>query len=431
MWPRKFPSLSNGNNRMGNAGFVAPRGAGHRRCFGAKIRGCLRIHAVEAILAVLAISAITGCAQVSAPRRGPNVREPIVAAAVAPLAGADILHSGRDGGSVLVMVRGVVGSVCQNRPKLKKIFGAPWPRNLRERIAGQYPTLPILIGLASASADGRYVAALSLNTPPIHRSVVASEARFGSWQIWSVARKKCLLALSRTDFPSGHEEIPPRGPLRVVFTDGGKRIAACGHGGLYFFNFNGRRLRLALAPVEAQHAYELVPNQGGGNLFAALCALPGRVEIWDGAAMERVVVIPPPPRTMLWVAPEIHVSLCGRRCAVSWGNRVDVYDAESGRCVAAYTFAGACRGAALSAGGKRLAVCVASVPRDRHVGGVPTGNVRSHIRVLVVGADRGPRERSTWLNGGAGHVQLVWTGRNRIVESTARHLIFWSLRGAD
>jgi hypothetical protein len=345
------------------------------------------------------------------------------------LGGARILWSDGRARSVLVMTRqGVVGSVAETDTHFEALFGRPWPTNFHGHPLAGGRRLALFAGPAAASPDGGRVVVLSLWVPPL--SGTYGPARFGSWQEWSVARRKLLWLFSANRFPSGNPEIPPRGPRRFIFTEGGRKIVGFSGDGLFFFTARGLRfIPSSSAAMQASHIIRLVQNRGAGNLFATICLIPGRIEVWDGATEKRVVIIPPPALTS-WGGPDVRAALSGRRCAVAWGHHLAVYDAETGLRLFTTTLAGKCEGLALSKRGKRLVVCVTR--SRRAINTKAMGAMAKRIRLYVLRLSSKPLvlASSAWRpTTASGSVELAWLGHRGLAEATRRALIFWRLRG--
>ncbi len=378
----------------------------------------VRTLAAAVALGLLPVCCTRGPTRLNAPGAGR-----ITATREIPLGDVQVLWSGGPRHAMLVLRRGVVGMISEKQPKLEPLFGSALPESVggRRRVGSR--RLKIFAGPAVAATSGRYIAVLSLDLPPLPRSA-GGPMRFGSWQVWSVARRECVGRLSSPARSLQSYTVPPRGPLRVVFTDGDRRIVGCDGGGLLFFDFNGGRLRLNLSTVQAEHAYRLVPNRSGGDLFAAACALPGRVEIWNGATERRVVIIPP-PAGVSWGIVNLLVSLRGRRCAVSWGRDAAVYNAETGRRLAEIRLGGDCEGIALSKQGRELATCVRVGPSTLRGKAAHLRQTRSRLFVFRLEPRPTIFALSRYSKADPGPVSLRWLGQTRIVESTARRLTFW------
>ena len=347
------------------------------------------------------------------------------------LGGARILWSGAGARSVLVMTRqGVVGSVAETDTRFRAFFGRPWPANFHGQPLAGGGRLALFAGPAAASPDGERVVALSVWVPALRR--VDGPARFGSWQEWSVARRKPLWVLSADRFPSGNAEIPPRGPRRFIFTDGGWKLVGFSRNGLFFFAARGLRfIPSPSAAWQASHIIRLVQNRGAGNLFVAICLFPGRIEVWDGATEKRVVIIPPPALTS-WGGPKLRAALCGWRCAVAWGRHLAVYDARTGLRLFTTKLAGKCEGLALSTRGNRLAVCVSRGWREINTKAVRAVAKRVRLYLLRVSPRLPVLASSAWRpTTVSGSVELAWLGRRGLAEATGRALIFWRLRGGS
>ena len=213
--------------------------------------------------------------------------------------------------------------------------------------------------------------------------------------------------------------IPPRGPQRLFYVDGGRRLAGFGGGSLYFFD--PKTLRVQKAPPSSWHVVGLRTDRVGKYLLA-FCNQPGRVEVWDSHAGKRVVIIPPPPGVS-WngMALAHRADVGGGNVVLAWKDRVGLYQANNGLFLSSRKLSGKCTALAFSPDGSEIAVCVAV---SAH------GATGSRVEILSVTGGLRVSGMSSLLRGHKrSHIQLKWWGARRLVQCSDRWVAIWGIGG--
>ena len=379
------------------------------------------------VLPLIIISGLLGRAAIGANQPRPQAPRSIRVLRVAKIAGVRVLWAKNAGRGLIVFRKGRVGRLDMEKGRITPLFGVPWRRAFLPTSSGHQARVPVFAGPAAASPSGNRVVVLMLWYPAKPKS--AGPGRLGAWELWSVARATRLGSLSPSRFPSNSEQIPARGPRRIIFTDHGRKIVGFGRDGLFFFAAKSLLfVPSSSAETQAEHIVDLHQDQGQqGNLFAATCTMPGRVEIWNGVTEQRVVIIVPPAHVSWW-KPGLMVSLSGDRCAVAWAGSVAIYDAKSGVRLVLRGFRGRCEGVALSPGGRRLLVCVRSAASVR--AGVPATARATLDRLYVLSTVRGLRSvaiSDAYPALATGRVQLLWCGKGQCVSATPDKVVLWAV----
>ena len=211
--------------------------------------------------------------------------------------------------------------------------------------------------------------------------------------------------------------IPPRGPQRLFYVDGGHRLAGFGSGGSLYF-FDPQTLHIQLAPP----SWNVVGLRAGrvGKYLLVFCTQPGRVEVWDSHAGKRVVIIPPPPGvSWIWMALARLGDIGGGKVVVSWKDRVGLYQANNGRLLSSRKLSGKCAALTFSPDGSEIAVCVTVGAHGASGSRVEILSVTSGLRLLGASPTRHIVAPA--------RVGLTWWGQNKLVECSDHWVGVWRL----
>ena len=331
------------------------------------------------------------------------------------ISGMHILQA-RRGHALLAMHNGVIGVLSLQNMEIVHGIGTPWGQIVVPRRNRSLMPVTMFAEPPAVSPDGRYFVALTSTGRQVR--LAAALALHTRWQIWSIARKRALATISHRGLHG--VLVPPRGPQRFFYTDGGQKLAGFGGGSLYFFG--ARSLRLKAAPFYSYYVIGLDAERRGRYLLA-LCSQPGRVEVWDSQTGRKVVIITPPPGVN-WDMVKLGAAVGGNRVAVSWGHYLALYRADTGQCLARRQFNGKCSVPAFAPGGEAVSVCVGSRFHGKQ------RRVRCRVEVFAAAKGLTLRATSPFLH--TRHpvrVRLNWWGPRRLVECSAGWLAIWHLVG--
>ncbi len=323
----------------------------------------------------------------------------------APIAGLVVLQA-RPRHPLMVMRDGVVGRLDLKRMTISHRMGTAWnavvlrsPGRRPQQVA-MFCTYPVF------SPNGRcFVTLVSAGLQPMS----PMEPNFQTaWQVWSVARGRALGTLRS-------QLVPPRGPGRLVYTDGGRKLAGFGGGNLYFLNPN-LAIRPRLAGAWGAGSFHVVGLRAEprGPYLLAKCAAPGRAEVWDSRNQRRVVIIPPPAHVSWSLYPPWHAAIGSNRVAIAWSHHLTIYRASTGHQLADRRLSGVCGRLALAAGSRFVAALV--------------GANASRAKLEVFKASAGLvrcAESAPILVGHIANVRLAWWGANRIVACAPNWIRIW------
>ncbi len=273
----------------------------------------------------------------------------------------------------------------------------------------------------SFSPDGSRFVALAFSGTGGSRPMGAGlKAR---WQIWSFGKKKPLSTLHTGTL--GPLPIPPRGPQRLLYVDGGRKLVGFGGGAIYFFSAKTSQLLFSPAPLISYHIVRL-QSEPKGPLLAAYCTMPRRIEVWNSRSGKRVVVIAPPAGTR-W-GPATCYAIGGGRVAVAWGRHLALYSAVDGRCLAEAGFPSQCYAPAFTISGSALAVCTADAPMVRN--GTAGERNRATLRVWIFRVERklvAAGRSVPFRCGTSGYRQLTWWGKHTLIFCSSRRALRWQV----
>ena len=323
----------------------------------------------------------------------------------APVAGLVVLQA-RPRRPLMVMRDGVVGRLDLKTMTISHRMGTAWNAVVLKRPGRRPRQVAVFCTYPAFSPDGRrFLALVSAGLQPMS----PVELRFQTaWQVWSVARGRALETLRS-------QLVPPRGPERLVYTDGGRKLAGFGGGSLYFLNPNlAIRPRLAGAwGAGSFHVMGLRAEPRGPYLLAK-CASPGRAEVWDSRNQRRIVIIPPPAHVSWGLYPPWHAAIRGNRVAIAWGHHLAIYRASTGHQLADQRLSGVCGRLAMEVGSRCLAALV----------GVKAAGARLEVFNASAGLIRCARSNPIFVGHVAG-VRLAWWGANRIVACAPNWIRIW------
>jgi hypothetical protein len=326
---------------------------------------------------------------------------------------------------VYAVRNGMVGVLSLKTMKMTMTCGTTWTRIASDIHKGVPAPEPTFADLPSFSPLGsRFVAlATYAMVVPGHAGVQL----MSRWQIWSLKKDKALVT------QRGHmlhpAVIPNRGPRRLLYCDGGRKMLGLAGGNIYFLSEQRLWPLASPATFHAYHVYHIVSEREGPYL-AAYCTNPGRVEIWDSRSEKRVAIIVPPPGASWGIFSPPRYAIAKGRLAIAWGRHLALYKVPEGQCLAVTSLGGRCQAVAFTRLGTSLAVCTASgsagaaakrIANHKRPGLIRLEVFRGQGRLAAAG------QSIPFQPGSPSYRQLTWLGKHLIVFCSGQRVMLWRI----